>query len=89
VVCQCLSSNNIIIAAANTGVISANIRIVKNKDIVIKGNKTRLFLSPGIERVLRVIKRLVKLIVVDTPANITDVIIISCPPIPVNLVLDE
>jgi len=77
VVCQCLSNNNIIIAAANTGVTRANILIVKNKAIVINGNKTLLFLNPGILKVRLVINKLVNEIVVLTPANITDSTAIS------------
>ena len=71
VVCQCLSQSNIIMAAANTGVIKANIRIVKSKLIVINGNRIRLFLNPGILKVLLVINKFVKDIVVLTPAKIT------------------
>jgi len=41
------------------------------------------------DNVRLVINKFVKLIVVETPAKITDVIIISCPPIPVNFVLEE
>jgi hypothetical protein len=70
-------------------VINASIRIVKNNAIVINGSKTLRFLNPGIESVLRVINKFVKLIVVVTPAKITAVMIISCPPIPVNFVLEE
>jgi len=78
-----------IIAAAKTGVTKANIRIVKNKDMDKKGNKTLLFLKPGILRVLLVINKLVKLIVVLTPAKITETMATSWPPIPVNLTLEE
>jgi len=77
VVCQCLSNSNIIIAAANTGVTKASILIVKNKEMLINGNRTRLFLNPGILNVLRVISKLVNEIVVLTPANITDKTAIS------------
>jgi len=61
-----------IIAAPKTGVTKANIRIVKNNAIVIKGNKTRLFLRPGILKVLLVINKFVNETVVLTPAKITD-----------------
>jgi len=57
--------------APNTGVTIANILNVNNKDIVIKGNKTLLFLKPGIANVLLVIKRFVKETVLLTPDNIT------------------
>jgi hypothetical protein len=77
VVCQCLSIINIIIAAAKTGVTNANILIVKNKAIVINGNKTLLFLKPGIANVLLVINKLVKPTVELTPAKITLTIKIS------------
>jgi hypothetical protein len=60
-----------IIAAANTGVTKANIRIVNNKLIVIKGNNILRFLRPGILKVRLVINKLVKDIVVLTPAKIT------------------
>jgi hypothetical protein len=76
-------------AAAKTGVTRANIRIVKNKDIVMKGSKTLLFLNPGIANVLRVISKLVNPTVELIPANITLTINISWLPIPVYLVFDE
>jgi hypothetical protein len=60
-----------IIAAAKTGVTKANIRIVKNNAIVIKGSKTLLFLKPGIANVLLVINKFVKPTVELTPAKIT------------------
>jgi aromatic ring-opening dioxygenase LigB subunit len=66
-----------IIAAPKTGVTKANIRIVKNNAIVINGNKTRLFLKPGILKVLLVISKFVNEIVVLTPAKITDKTAIS------------
>jgi hypothetical protein len=71
VVCQCLSHNNIIIAAAKTGVINANILIVKSKLIVINGSNILRFLNPGILSVRRVINKFVNEIVVLTPAKIT------------------
>lgn len=86
---QCLSNNNIIIAAPRTGVINANILITKNNVIVKKGNRTRLFLRPGADKVLRVINKFVNDMVVLTPESITVIIAISCAPSPVNLVLDE
>jgi hypothetical protein len=49
----------------------ANILKVNNIEIVIKGNKTLLFLKPGIANVLLVINKFVKDIVVLTPAKIT------------------
>ena len=76
-------------AAANTGVINASIRIVNNKLIVINGSKIRLLRNPGILKVLRVISKLVKDIVVLTPAKITLTIATSWLPIPVNFVLHE
>jgi len=51
--------------------------MVKNNDIVIKGNKTRLFLKPGILKVRLVINKFVKEIVVLTPAKITEITAIS------------
>jgi hypothetical protein len=61
-------------AAAKTGVIKTNIRIVKNKAIEMNGIKTRLYLKPGILNVRLVINKLVKDIVVLTPAKITPMI---------------
>jgi len=58
-------------AAAKTGVTNANILIVKNSAIVIKGSKTLLFLKPGIANVLLVISKFVKPTVELIPANIT------------------
>jgi hypothetical protein len=66
-----------IIAAPKTGVTNANILIVKNKEMVINGNKTLLFLKPGIANVLLVINKLVKPTVELTPAKITLMIKIS------------
>jgi hypothetical protein len=66
-----------IIAAPKTGVTNANILIVKNKAIVINGNKTLLFLNPGILKVLLVINKFVNEIVVLTPANMTETTAIS------------
>jgi hypothetical protein len=51
--------------------------MVKNNAIVIKGIKTLLFLKPGILKVLLVINKLVKEIVVLTPAKITETTAIS------------
>jgi hypothetical protein len=62
-----------ITAAPNTGVIKANILKQKSIDIVIKGNSILLCLIPGIHKVLRVIKRLVKEIVELIPAKKTDI----------------
>jgi hypothetical protein len=59
------------IAAPKTGVTKASILIVKNNEIVTKGNKTLLFLKPGIAKVLRVINKLVKPTVELIPAKIT------------------
>jgi hypothetical protein len=89
VVCQCLSSNNINIDAAKTGVTNANMRIVNNKLIDIKGNSDLLFRNPDITKVLLVINKLVKDIVVLTPAKITEIIKISWLPTPVYFVFDE
>jgi len=77
VVCQCLSINNITIDAAKTGVTNANILIVKNNEIVMNGNKTLLFLKPGIDNVLLVTNKLVKPTVELAPAKITLTIKIS------------
>jgi hypothetical protein len=76
-------------AAPKTGVIKANILIVRNKDVEINGNKILLYLNPGIDKVLLVINKLVKPIVVVIPEKITAKIIISCPPKPVYLGLEE
>jgi hypothetical protein len=78
-----------IIAAPNTGVIKASMRIVNNKLIVINGNIIFLFLKPSAANVLLVIKRLVNEIVVLTPAKITEIIKISCVPTPVYFIFDE
>jgi len=83
VVCQCLSINNIIIAAPRIGVTTASIRIVKNKLMVIKGNKTLLCRNPGIDKVRRVISKFVKPTVELIPAKITLKIKISWLPNPV------
>jgi hypothetical protein len=58
-------------AAPKTGVTKASILIVKNKAIVTNGNKTRLFLRPGIANVLLVINKFVKPTVELIPAKIT------------------
>jgi len=89
VVCQCLSINNINIAAAKTGVTIANIRIVNKSAIVINGINTRLFLNPGIPSVLLVINKFVNDMVVVTPAKITDTINKSWLPKPVYFVFEE
>lgn len=78
-----------IMAAPSTGVMSASIRITKNKVIERKGIKTRLFRKPGADSVRRVISRLVNDIVVLTPDKITLIIAISWAPIPVKRVLLE
>jgi citrate lyase synthetase len=70
-------------------VIIANILNAKSVPIVEKGNRTLLFLIPGIAKVLLVTKRFVKDTVVLTPAKITLIIKISCAPIPVYFVQDE
>jgi hypothetical protein len=51
--------------------------MVKNNAIVIKGNKTLLFLKPGIAKVLLVINKFVKPTVELIPAKITLTIKIS------------
>lgn len=58
-------------AAPKIGVTMARRRNVSNREIVMKGIRTLLFLRPGATRVLLVIKRLVKEIVVLIPANTT------------------
>jgi hypothetical protein len=63
--------------------------MVKKRAMVINGNKTLLFLKPGILNVLLVINKLVNDMVVLTPAKITDTTATSWLPIPVNLVLLE
>jgi hypothetical protein len=68
---------NIIIAAAKTGVINANILIVKNKAIDKNGSKILRYLKPGILKVLLVINKFVNEIVVLIPAKITAIIPIS------------
>jgi hypothetical protein len=86
---QCLSNNNIIIAAPKTGVIRANILITKNKVMVRNGINTLLFRNPGADNVRLVINKLVNDIVVLIPDNITVIIAISWAPKPVNRVFDE
>jgi len=66
-----------IIAAARTGVIKANMRIVKRRLIVINGNRIRLLRKPGILSVRRVINKFVNEIVVLIPAKITLTIAMS------------
>lgn len=58
-------------AAAKTGVIKLSILITKNKEILIKDRMDFLFFKPGIASVRLVINKLVKPIVVLTPAKIT------------------
>jgi hypothetical protein len=77
------------IAAPNTGVIKANIRITKNSAIDKKGTNTRLLRKPGIERVRLVINKFVNDMVVLKPDNKTLTIAMSCAPNPVNCVLLE
>lgn len=83
------SINNIIIAAANTGVINANILIAKNKAILINGSKTFLFRNPGMDKVRLVINKFVKEMVVVIPAKITEIIAASMLPTPENLIALE
>lgn len=64
-------------------------RIVKNNVIVINGINTRLFLSPGIDKVRRVISKFVNDIVVLIPDNKTIIMAVSCAPKPVYWVLAE
>jgi len=66
-----------IIEAPNIGVTIANILIVKNNAMLMNGNKTLLFLKPGIANVLLVINKLVKPTVELIPAKITLIINIS------------
>ena len=66
-----------------------NIRIVRNKLIVINGIKTRRFRRPGIAKVLRVINKLVKLTVVLTPEIKALMIAKSWAPRPVYLGFEE
>jgi hypothetical protein len=77
VVFQCLSKSNINNAAAKTGVINASILITKNRVIVINGNNILLLRKPGADIVRRVTNKLVKEIVVLTPAKIALIIAIS------------
>jgi hypothetical protein len=64
-------------AAASTGVINANILIVKNNAIDKNGNKTLRLRNPGILNILRVISKFVNPIVELAPAKITDIIAMS------------
>lgn len=89
VVSQCLSISSMNIDAPKTGVITASILSVSSSEIVINGNKTLLFLSPGIAKVLRVISKFVNDIVVLTPAKITATINKSWLPTLVNLTSEE
>lgn len=77
------------IAAPNTGVMRANIRITKNNAIDRNGMLFFLFLKPGAPKTLRVISRFVNEIVVLVPANKTLNAAASCAPNPVNLVCEE
>jgi hypothetical protein len=77
VVCQCRSHKSIIIAAASTGVINANIRIVNKRLMVINGNKILRLRRPGMLNVRLVINKFVNEIVVLIPAKITLTIAIS------------
>jgi len=61
-----------IIAAANTGVIIANILSAKSVPIVINGSNILLCLIPGIHRVLLVINKFVNDTVELIPAKTTD-----------------
>lgn len=76
-------------AAPNTGVIKASIRITRNKVIVRNGIRTRLFLKPGADKVRLVINRFVNDIVVLTPDKITVIMAMSWAPNPVKRVLEE
>lgn len=78
-----------IIAAPKTGVIRANILIVKNREMERKGIKDFLFFKPGIDKVLLVIRRLVYEMVVEIPARITPRTAISWAPKPAYLVWEE
>jgi hypothetical protein len=55
-------------------VIGTNNLKARRVAIVTKGNSTRLFLKPGIAKVLLVINKFVNEIVVLIPANITEII---------------
>jgi hypothetical protein len=76
-------------AAANTGVMRANIRITKNNAIDKNGILFFLFLNPGAANTLRVINRFVNDIVVLVPANNTLSAAASWAPRPVKRVWDE
>jgi len=76
-------------AAPRTGVIKANIRITKNREIDKNGIEFFLFLNPGAAKTLLVISKFVNDIVVLNPANNTLKIAASCAPSPVNRVCDE
>jgi len=78
-----------IIAAPRTGTIIDSILIVKNKFIDKNGIKSFLFLIPGIDNVLLVIKRFVKESVVLIPAKTTAIVAMSWAPKPVYFVLEE
>jgi hypothetical protein len=64
-------------AAAKTGVISANIRMVNKRLIVIKGNNILRLRRPGMLNVRRVINKFVNEMVVLIPAKITLTIAMS------------
>jgi hypothetical protein len=89
VVCQCLSNAIIIIAAAKTGVIIANILKVKKILIEINGNNILLCRIPGILKVLRVINKFTNETVELIPTKTTPNSNKSCAPKPVYFVLDE
>jgi len=65
---QCLSDNIINIADPKTGVIIDKALNINKFVIVIKGNKTLLFLKPGIDKALLVTNKFTTLIVVLIPA---------------------
>lgn len=76
-------------AAPRIGVTIARRRSVRRSEIVMKGIRTLLFLSPGATKVLLVIKRLVKEIVVLIPARTTATKRTSCAPKPEYFILEE
>jgi hypothetical protein len=67
-VCQCLSKTSINIEDPSTGVITAKALNINNTVIVMNGIKIRLFLKPGILKVLLVTRRFVIEMVVLIPA---------------------
>lgn len=66
---QCLSKININIAEPNTGVIITRALNISKIVILIKGNKTLLFLKPGIAKVLLVANKFTIDMVVLIPAK--------------------